>query len=89
MRVRVIPIKNHFFGETITVSGLVTGTDLIEQLQPLELGEELLIPSSMLRSEGDLFLDDVSVEEAGRALAVPVRAVDSDGDLLLNAMLGE
>ena len=89
LRVRVIPIKNHFFGETITVSGLVTGTDLIEQLKPLELGEELLIPSSMLRSEGDLFLDDVSVEEAGRALAVPVRAVDSDGYLLLNAMLGE
>lgn len=89
LRIRVIPIRNYFFGETITVSGLVTGTDLIEQLRPLELGEELLIPSSMLRSEGDLFLDDVSLEEAGRVLAVPVRAVDSDGYLLLNAMLGE
>lgn len=89
LRVQVAPIKNHFFGETITVSGLVTGTDLKEQLKPRELGEELLIPSSMLRSEGDLFLDDISLEELSRALAVPVRAVDNDGYVLLNAMLGE
>ena len=89
LQVRVVPIKNHFFGETITVSGLITGNDLIEQLKPLALGEELLIPSSMLRSEGDLFLDDISIQEASRALNVPVRAVESDGYLLLNAMIGE
>lgn len=49
---RVAPIVNRFFGETITVSGLVTGTDLIEQLSSVDLGDELLIPACMLRAGG-------------------------------------
>lgn len=85
---RVVPIVNRFFGETITVSGLVTGTDLIEQLSPLDLGEELLIPACMLRREGDLFLDDVSLQDVEAALKVPVRPVPNDGYAFLDAILG-
>lgn len=85
---RVVPVVNHFFGETITVSGLVTGTDLIEQLSPLDLGEELLIPACMLRREGDLFLDDVSLQDVEAALKVPVRPVPNDGYAFLDAILG-
>lgn len=85
---RVVPIVNRFFGETITVSGLVTGTDLIEQLSSLDLGEELLIPACMLRREGDLFLDDVSLQDVEAALKVPVRPVPNDGYAFLDAILG-
>ena len=69
---QVIGIRNEFFGETITVAGLVTGADLIAQLKGRHLGDVLLIPSVMLRHEGDVFLDDISIEEVSRALQVPV-----------------
>ncbi len=85
---QVYPIKNNFFGGHITVSGLVTGTDLIEQLGDADLGEELLIPSCMLRSEGDLFLDDVSLQEVCEKLSVPVCTTENDGYDLLNKILG-
>ena len=85
---RVTPIVNRFFGETITVSGLVTGTDLIEQLSSVDLGDELLIPACMLRREGDLFLDDVSLQDVEAALKVPVRPVPNDGYAFLDAILG-
>jgi NifB/MoaA-like Fe-S oxidoreductase len=86
--VRVFPIVNDFFGHDITVAGLVTGGDIVRQLDGLNDVEELLIPSAMLRHEGDLFLDGVSVEELEERLGVPVRVVDNDGYELLNAMLG-
>ena len=82
------PIVNRFFGETITVSGLVTGTDLIEQLSSVDFGDELLIPACMLRREGDLFLDDVSLQDVEAALKVPVRPVPNDGYAFLDAILG-
>ena len=63
IRGTVYPIRNRFFGETITVSGLVTGGDLLEQLRGRDLGERLLLPSSMLRAGEDVFLDDVTVEQ--------------------------
>lgn len=85
---QVVPIVNHFFGETITVSGLVTGRDLIDQLSSVDLGEELLIPACMLRREGDLFLDDVSLQDVEAALKVPVRPVPNDGYTFLDAILG-
>ena len=84
----VIAIQNNFFGENITVAGLITGRDLIDQLKGRDLGDALLIPSVMLRQEGDVFLDDVTVEELSQALAVTVVPVDNDGDALLHAMLG-
>ena len=85
---KVYPIVNHFFGEKITVSGLITGHDLIEQLHGRELGERLLISSSMLDSAGAVFLDDMTPENVESALEVPLRAVNSDGYELLDALLG-
>ena len=85
---RVYAIVNDFFGHTINVSGLVTGGDLIRQLKDQEIGEELLIPASMLRREGDLFLDDISLSDVERALGVPVRPVPNDGYALMAALAG-
>lgn len=85
---RVYPIVNHFFGETITVAGLVTGRDLMEQLRDKPLGERLLIPANMLRSGERVFLDDVSLDDVERELNVPVIPVAQDGYELLDAICG-
>ena len=85
---RVYPIVNRFFGETITVAGLVTGGDLISQLRGKELGERLLIPANMLRSGEDVFLDDVATADVERELGVPVVPVPQDGYELLDAICG-
>ncbi len=85
---KVYPIVNDFFGHTINVSGLVTGGDLIRQLRGKDLGDELLIPSVMLRHEGDLFLDDVSLADVEQELKVPVRPVPNDGYALMAAFAG-
>lgn len=85
---KVIGIKNSFFGGGINVSGLVTGGDLIEQLKDVDLGDVLLIPSVMLRREGDLFLDDVSIYDVKEKLGINVIPVDNNGDTLLREMLG-
>ena len=81
-------IKNNFFGESITVAGLLTGKDLSEQLRGKELGDELLFPSVMLRADGDVFLDDMTPQELSAHLGVPVRAGESDGAKFLSALLG-
>ena len=87
IKINVIGIKNDFFGGGINVSGLVTGRDLINQLKGCDLGEKLLIPSVMLRREGDIFLDDISLEEVENALNIPVVPVSNSGDMLLNEIL--
>ena len=85
----VYPVLNCFFGETITVSGLITGRDLIEQLKGRALGERLLIPDSMLRAGERIFLDDVTVEQVEEALGVPVTALPADSGFdLVDAILG-
>ncbi len=85
----VYPIVNRFFGETITVSGLVTGSDLLEQLQGKALGERLLLPDNMLRAGERVFLDDVTVEQLEQALGVPVTVVPADSGFdLVDAILG-
>lgn len=84
---RVYPIENDFFGPEITVAGLITGRDLIAQLQSRELGERLLLPECMLRYHQNVFLDDVTVEQVQAALGVPLTFVPSDGFRLLEAML--
>ncbi len=89
LRGRVYPIKNKFFGETITVSGLITGCDLVEQLTGQELGERLLIPSNMLRSGENVFLDDMTLDEVSKALGVPITPVEADSGFdLIDAILG-
>lgn len=86
---RVYPIRNRFFGETITVSGLITGKDLMEQLQGQDLGERLLIPSCMLRAGENVFLDDVTVEQVEKALGVPVLSVPADNGFdLIDTIMG-
>ena len=87
LRVDVHAIVNHFFGETITVSGLVTGGDLIAQLKGKELGDTLLIPENMLRHEGDLFLDNVSVSDVENALHVTLGVTSRDGEDLFHHFL--
>ncbi len=88
LKCRVYAVRNDFFGENITVAGLVTGRDLIAQLKGRELGNVLLIPDVMLRFHEDVFLDDVTLPEVEEALGAPVRAVPAgDGYALLEAML--
>ena len=84
---RVVPIVNHFFGEDINVTGLITGGDLISQLKGKPLGDKLLLSANMFRSEGDIMLDDTSVQDIEDALGVKVEPVQSDGYELLCAML--
>ena len=87
LQARVVAIRNDFFGESITVSGLVTGGDLIKQLSGLPI-ERLILPLNMLRQEGDLFLDDVSVEDVKKALGAEVIFVpETDANALLSALI--
>ena len=89
VRGSVYPVRNRFFGETITVSGLVTGQDLIAQLRGQDLGRRLLIPSNMLRSGENVFLDDVTTQQVSEALGVPVTSVPADSGFdLVDAILG-
>lgn len=85
--VQVIPITNHYFGEKITVTGLITGGDLIEQLKGKDLGKKIILSSSMLRHGDTVFLDDVTVEDVERELKVKAVVVPNDGYALLDALL--
>lgn len=80
-------IRNDFFGEKITVSGLLTGQDLIAQLKGKELGEYLMLPCNLLRSGENVFLDDKTVEEIEEALNVPVKIVEESGHDFVEAVL--
>ena len=88
LSVEVAAIRNDFFGGHVTVSGLVTGGDIIAQLKGKDLGEELLIPENMLRAEGDLFLDNVSLEDVADALSVKITVTERGGDKLCEAITG-
>lgn len=83
---RVQAVKNEFFGETITVAGLVTGTDILQQVQP-NAAKRILIPDVMLRHEGDRFLDDVTPQDLEEKLGMPVVVLPIDGEALLSALL--
>ncbi|HJC14593.1 MAG TPA: DUF512 domain-containing protein [Candidatus Fusicatenibacter intestinigallinarum] len=87
--VKIWPIRNAFFGESITVSGLITGQDLIAQLEGKPLGDKLLLPCNMLREGENVFLDDVTVEEVEYRLKLPVQIVDEPGRDLVLAVLNE
>ena len=87
--IHVYVIRNDFFGEDITVAGLITGQDLIKQLKDQPLGEYLLLPETMLRSGEDVFLDDYTVGDLKKTLQIPIRIVESDGMSLVNAVVEE
>lgn len=89
IRITVYPIRNDFFGEMITVSGLITGQDLIAQLKGKPLGECLLLPENMFRSGEEVFLDDVTVEDVQNALQVPVDIVKSSGMNFVSRILDD
>lgn len=88
IKCNIYDIKNDFFGHTITVSGLITGVDLINQLKGKDLGTELLISRSMLRSEGDLFLCGTSLNELENELGVKVTPIEQDGASFVEGLLG-
>ena len=85
---RVYKIRNDFFGETITVTGLITGRDLIAQLKDKPLGDTLLLSSNMVRRDDWVFLDDITVTDVERELGVSVRIVENDGFELFDAISG-
>lgn len=87
LRAEVVAITNDFFGENITVSGLVTGNDLIRQLKGVAM-DRLLVPANMLRQEGDCFLDDVTLEQVEKELNTVVEViVETDGASLCDALM--
>ncbi|MDD2978717.1 MAG: DUF512 domain-containing protein [Hespellia sp.] len=85
-KVNLYRIRNDFFGEKITVAGLITGTDLISQLKGQPLGERLLLPCSMFKNGENVFLDDITLEEVEEALQIKVKIVQSSGQDLVDAI---
>ena len=82
----VYAIENNFFGKTIDVAGLVTASDIMQQLKDKPLGDRLLIPANMLRHGGDVFLDDYRVCDVEEALRVPITVTDCDGFALVDSI---
>ncbi|MDR1017129.1 MAG: DUF512 domain-containing protein [Lachnospiraceae bacterium] len=87
LQIKVYPIKNEFFGETITVSGLITGKDLITQLKDKDLGERLLLPINMFRFGEEVLLDDISKDDIIKTLNVDVKIVEANGELFVRSIL--
>ena len=87
-KINVYQIINDFYGHMITVTGLITGTDLMKQLKDKELGNELILSENMVRCGDNVFLDDYSVDDVQNALQVPVRIVKSSGMDFISAVLG-
>lgn len=86
---KVIAVENEFFGKTITVAGLLTGRDLLNRLKDEDLGDELLLPSCMLRHEQDKFLDDMTLSELKAALNIPITLCENDGADILYKLIGK
>lgn len=89
LTIHVYDIRNDFFGEMITVSGLLTGQDIIAQLKGKQLGKRLLLPQNILRSGEAVFLDDITVSELEKALQVKVDIVKSSGYDFVDAVIGK
>lgn len=87
IEVFVYPIENNFFGNTITVSGLLTAGDMLTQLSDKDLGQVLYISRNTLKADEDIFLDDISLAEFSERLGVSVVPVADDGFELLNNIL--
>ena len=86
VEVEVVPIENHFFGPSVTVSGLLTGSDLIRELKGID-ADKILITECMLREFEDVFLDNMTLEEVEREIGVPIVKVGRTGDDLMNALM--
>jgi putative radical SAM enzyme (TIGR03279 family) len=88
LKCQVIPIRNDFFGESITVTGLITAQDIINQLKGVDIGDNLLLSSAMIKADEPIFLDDMSIEDVERKLDTKIRIVPNDGFEFLDALLG-
>ncbi|MBQ2965069.1 MAG: DUF512 domain-containing protein [Clostridia bacterium] len=88
IKINVYEVKNAFFGESVTVAGLLTGQDILAQLKDRDLGTELIIPDTALRDGEEVFLDDMTVAQLSAALGVPVISCKADGYELLDKFLG-
>lgn len=86
-KVNLYEIRNDFFGEMITVAGLITGQDLIAQLKGQKLGKRLLLPACMFKNGEEVFLDDITKTQAEDALQIPINIVKSSGYDLVDAVL--
>ena len=86
-RLKVVPIHNHYFGETITVTGLIVGSDLMEQLKDIDC-DQILLCDTMLKEGTDCFLDDITIEEVRKSLGKPVRIIRNNGESLIRALWG-
>ena len=89
VNVQVITVKNEFFGGKITVAGLITGRDLVNQLKGKDLGEELLLTTNMLKNDEPIFLDDMTVEQLQTTLQIKISIVESSGNDFVNCILNE
>lgn len=89
IKIHLYPVTNEFFGEKITVSGLLTGQDIRAQLMGKELGERLLLPQNVLRSGESVFLDDLTVADLEKALQVPINIVKSSGYDFISGIVGK
>lgn len=88
LKIYVYPIKNNFFGGEVTVTGLLTGKDIAQQLQDKPLGEALLLSRNVLRSEGDLFLCGMTPDELSEGLHISLIFNQDDGGDFLYSLLG-
>ena len=88
LNVNVYKIENDFFGRTITVAGLITATDMIKQLKGKDLGEELIIPKTMLKSDEDIFLDSITLDEFAQTMNIKVKPSEIDGHSFVKNILG-
>ncbi|MCR4589970.1 MAG: DUF512 domain-containing protein [Lachnospiraceae bacterium] len=88
IRVHYYPVINRFFGEKITVSGLLTGQDIVEALKGKELGSILYLPENLLRANTDVLLDDMTLQDISEHLSIPVDIIGTDGRDFINKILG-
>ena len=86
VRLKVYPVENSFFGGRVSVTGLLTGRDLVETLKGRELGHSLLLSRSMFRSGTEIMLDDITRPDLESGLGVAVMIIDNDGYCFINSL---
>jgi len=88
LKINVYEIKNNFFGENVTVTGLLTGTDIVSQLSGMELGDVLLISRSTLKADENLLLDDYTVDDIEKQLNIKVCVAENNGEEFIRSIIG-
>ena len=87
LKFEIYPIINRYFGETVTVAGLITAGDIIEQLKGVKLPEEVIIPSCMLKEFDTVFLDGITLDELRQKLNTKVLVSAVDGECLIDTII--